>query len=301
MIWDKKGLVFCADNQFDWMSKFATLPIAIHLEDDLYRIYFSTRDKSNCSHAAFIEIDINSPNKINRISSKPLLSPGKIGLFDDSGVQPCSILFHDNKLYMYYAGWCLSSKIPFHTYLGLSISEDNLNFTKVSKVPILDRSNIDPYSIGWCFVMKENNKFVMWYESNIDWKNSNSRQGQYFNIKYATSDDGINWKREGVVCLDLLENETILSRPSVLFDNGIYKMWYSYKQNYKYRIGYAESNNGIRWERKDKEVGIHLSDSGWDSEEIEYPFVFKHKSDIYMLYNGNGYGRSGFGIAKLIQ
>ena len=36
---------------------------------------------------------------------------------------------------------------------------------------------------------------------------------------------------------------------------------------------------------------------GGDSEMIEYPFVFDHDGQRFMLYNGNGYGRSGFGVA----
>jgi hypothetical protein len=41
-----------------------------------------------------------------------------------------------------------------------------------------------------------------------------------------------------------------------------------------------------------------VSDSGWDSEMVCYPYVFKHNDNIYMLYNGNRYGLSGFGIAR---
>ena len=77
-------------------------------------------------------------------------------------------------------------------------------------------------------------------------------------------------------------------------------MWYSYKVNSKYLIGYAESLDGVAWKRMDEEVGINLSIGGWDSEEIEYPHVFDHLDTRYMLYNGNNFGRTGFGIAKLI-
>ena len=86
--------------------------------------------------------------------------------------------------------------------------------------------------------------------------------------------------------------------PACLKEDGIYKMWYSYRGQ-SYRIGYAESADGIRWERKDDLVGLDVSTSGWDSEMIEYPFVFDHGSRRYMLYNGNGFGRSGLGLAVL--
>ena len=75
-------------------------------------------------------------------------------------------------------------------------------------------------------------------------------------------------------------------------------MWYCYAID-NYRIGYAESEDGIAWERKDDEVGIDISESGWDSEMIEYPFVFEHKGRKHMLYNGNEYGKEGIGYAVM--
>ena len=78
-------------------------------------------------------------------------------------------------------------------------------------------------------------------------------------------------------------------------------MWYSFKDPaIGYRMGYAESNDGIKWTRMDNEVGIDVSKKGWDSEMIQYPYVFNHKNNKYMLYNGNGYGENGAGLAILI-
>jgi len=77
-------------------------------------------------------------------------------------------------------------------------------------------------------------------------------------------------------------------------------MWYCYRGGTDmYRAGCAESKDGIDWERKDAEAGIDVSESGWDSEMICYPCVFEHKGQRYMLYNGNDYGRTGFGLAIL--
>jgi hypothetical protein len=64
-----------------------------------------------------------------------------------------------------------------------------------------------------------------------------------------------------------------------------------------YRIGYAESGDGVEWERKDEQAGIDVSPSGWDSQMVAYPFVFEHADATYLFYNGNGFGREGFGYA----
>jgi predicted GH43/DUF377 family glycosyl hydrolase len=114
-------------------------------------------------------------------------------------------------------------------------------------------------------------------------------------IKYATSSDGIHWEREDLVAIPLqLSDEYAISRPCVIKEEKGYSMWYSYRVG-SYRIGYAESADGIHWDRKDGEVGIDVSESGWDSEMIEYPFVFDHKGERYMLYNGTG-SQTGIGL-----
>jgi hypothetical protein len=73
-------------------------------------------------------------------------------------------------------------------------------------------------------------------------------------------------------------------------------MWYSYRGD-RYRLGYAEPADGLHWQRKDEEVGMGVSESGWDSEMVEYPYVFDHRGKRFMLYNGNGYGTNGIGPA----
>jgi hypothetical protein len=120
-----------------------------------------------------------------------------------------------------------------------------------------------------------------------------------YHIKYAESRDGINWEREGLVAIDFAnDQEYAISRPSVIHDSDRWRMWYSFRGQ-SYRIGYAESENGRQWKRLDAQVGINVSTAGWDSEMIEYPFVFDHKGQRYLLYNGNGYGKTGFGLAVL--
>ena len=80
-------------------------------------------------------------------------------------------------------------------------------------------------------------------------------------------------------------------------------MWYSYRGQPSittYRIGYAESPDGVHWSRMDEKMhSLDVSEGGWDSEMICYPYVFDHKGKRYMLYNGNGYGKTGFGLAVL--
>ena len=298
MKWVKKGLIFKPEGQFDWVITHAMCPIPERIGEDLYRIYFSGRDKLNRSLVGYVEIDINEPQNILYISEKPVLGLGALGCFDDNGVTPSWIVNHEGKKYLYYIGWNKGSTVRMGLVAGLAISQDGgKTFERVSKAPLLERTDMEPYSIltAPC-VLIGNETWRMWYVSGVVWLTPDLPR---YNIKYAASKDGIHWEQEGVVCIDFRsEDENNLGRPCVVKENGVYKMWYSYRGE-SYRIGYAESKDGIDWERKDDEAGIDVSESGWDSEMIEYAYVFEHKGRKYMLYNGNGYGKTGFGYAIL--
>ena len=301
MKWKKLGRIFCPNNNFDWMVSHAANPFAEHLYEDIFRVYFSCRDINNRSSVAYIEINLNNPDDVLKLSGKPLIVPGSRGAFDDSGVTIACIVNVGRKNLLYYLGWFLGVTVPFRNSIGLAIAEeDSMIFEKYSEVPIVNHNEIDPYSLSYPWIIKED-KFRMWYGSNLRWgKEDGIRDyGMEFVIKYAESQDGINWVRHGKVCIDFKSSdEYAISRPSVLKDDNIYKMWYSYRGR-KYRIGYAESDDGMNWTRKDEEAGIDVSRQGWDSEMIEYPHVFDHKGKRYMLYNGNDYGKTGFGLAVL--
>lgn len=301
MKWDKLGCIISIDHNYDWMKSHAALPTVEQLSRDIYRVYFSPRDKNSRSHIASFDINMNEPFEIMNLSTESLLAPSENGLFDDAGVLANCVVDVKGKKHMYYTGWSLGVTTPFYTYCGLAIwDEKSKKYKKIGKVPILDRTNDDPYSIGTCYVLDHDGKYKMWYESRESYCQETGKD--LFVIKYAESKDGLLWERPNIKCIvPSNSEESMIARPSVIIENGIYKMWYSFKVNNKYRMGYAESRDGINWIRKDKEVGIRRSGSGWDSEEIEYPCVFDHKGNRYMLYNGNGYGKTGIGLARLMK
>jgi predicted GH43/DUF377 family glycosyl hydrolase len=299
MTWEKLGRIFYAKRQKQWMHSHTAVPIPLQLNGNFYRIYFATRDSLNHPHIGYIEIDIDEPERVLKISNNYVLGPGPKGYFDDNGVYPGCIVEHENKLLMYYLGRSNGDSPLYYMSIGLAVSDDEgKTFKKIYKAPIMARSEFDPWMVSTAFVMKEPGVWRMWYLSGIGWDGGTENPHSFYHIKYAESKDGSEWKRDGLVCIDLRENETNIASPSVVKENGIYKMWYSYVfQSKEYRIGYAESSDGYTWARKDAKVGIDLSTSGWDSKSMAYPYVFKHKGKKYMVYSGNGFGREGFGIA----
>jgi len=309
MDWIKKGLIFTVDKNHDWMQTHAQVPLVDDISDGRLRIYFGTRDKFNRTSITYIEVEAENPQNILYIHDISILSLGNPGAFDEDGIMPSWIVTFNNKKYLYYLGWNKGSSVSYRLANGLAISEDDgQKFQKISEGPIMDRSIIDPYSVSNQSILIENEVWKMWYMSFVKWEVVNGIPEPYYLIKYGESKDGIQWETKGQVCIDFKSpDECGISRPCVLKEDGIYKMWYSFRgiKNYRtdkknsYRIGYAESEDGIHWIRKDEQVGIDVSENGWDSEMIAYPFVFNVKDKKYMFYNGNGFGKSGFGYAVM--
>ncbi len=302
MKWIKKGLILVPD-KFGWMFTHAQNPFPESLGQDFYKIYFASRDDKGMSRTGFVVINIKCPKKILEISQKPILDLGDLGCFDDCGVMSSCLLNVGNKKYLYYSGWKQEVLTPFSFFIGLAISEDaGKTFSRYSKAPVFGRTKEDPYLTAMPWVIIENDIWRMWYVSCTGWEivSGSNKPKHYYHIRYAESQDGFNWKSEGTVCVDFRKDEYAIARPVVYREDSLYKMWYCHRGGIDtYRAGYAESKDGISWTRKDDQVGIDVSPSSWDSDMICYPCVFGHQGEKYMLYNGNGYGKTGFGLAIL--
>lgn len=303
MKWKKLGLIV-TPGRFTWIMTHAQNPFAIKTDEETYKIYFAGRDKYNRARGGFAEININNPKEIISFNQKPILDLGEFGCFDDSGIMPSTLVKYNGNQYMYYTGWSQAVVTPFTFYIGLSISKDGgRTFRRYSKAPVLGRSITEPFLTCSPWVVIENGIWKMWYVSGTGWKipsNNDPKLKHYYHIRYVESKDGLNWNPKNIICIDFRDDEYAIARPTVYKENNIYKMWYCYRGGYEtYRAGYAESKDGLQWERKDGEAGIDVSETGWDSEMICYPYVFEHKDKKFMLYNGNSYGKSGIGLAIL--
>lgn len=305
MKWKKQGRIIQMEQfkSVPWMESHLQLPVPLKLKNGNYRVYFSSRFKGK-SLPTFVDLDKDTLKIIYR-NEEPLLSIGNPGFFDDSGVMFSSVVEYDDKIYMYYIGWNLSVSVSYHNSIGLAISEDGgLSFKRYSEGPILDRSLTDPIFVSSPYVLKQKGNWILYYLSCKAWIQGEKKLEPVYDIRYAESADGICWLvPKNNVCIT--GTEEAISQPYVIRESNIFRMWYStrgildYRKNKdnSYRIGYAESLDGIKWIRKDDEAGITVSDDGWDSEMIAYAGVLKEKDRYIMFYNGNGFGESGIGYA----
>jgi hypothetical protein len=295
--WVKHGLIFDECH--------AQLPVA-DVYDDFIRIYFSTRiDKR--SRPMFIDVDKSNPKNILCKSMNPILELGRPGTFDWAGVMPTAIVRHGELKYLYYIGWSVREDVPYHNNLGLAISNDNGNcWKKISEGPIFHTSLMEPGYIGTIDVLIEGRKWHGWYLSCRNWVLIDGKMEPVYDIKYATSQDGVNWTPSGITAIKLEKNEGGISAARVILTNNGFKMWFSVrnKENYRsdpnnsYRIKTATSMNGTDWVRNN-DTEIEISKEGWDDTMTCYPYIISQagEPDI-MFYNGNGFGATGIGYAK---
>ncbi len=283
--WKKSGLVFKPQEikGRTWLNEFAQAP-AVLVFDKFVRVYFACRPLPDekgmyVSYTGYVDLNRSNLHEVLNVSEKPIFELGELGTFDEHGTYPVSVIRREKDILAYYAGWSRCESVPFNIAIGAAISNDEgKSFTKLGKGPILS------YSPEEAFIVEIVNK-----------------------IRYATSDDGLNWTRNYV---DIIENRVeeneCQASPDVFYYKNKYHMFFCYRHSLDfrsrekgYRIGYAVSDDLVNWTRDDSKVGIDVSDEGWDSEMISYPHVFELDGKVYMFYLGNQVGRQGFGLAEL--
>ncbi len=306
MKWVKKGLIFNVSGQHGWMNSHAQIPTVL-VRDDTLRIYFATRPQPGLSLTAFVDVDINEPRRILYLHDRPVLELGKPGMFDEQGVMPSYVCENDGKVWLYYGGWSRRTMVPYSNWTGLAVSDDGgVSFRRAFPGPILDRTPSEVFSATASFILRQGKEWHMWYASGEGWIEVNGKLEEYYVIKYAHSMDGINWARENRKLLPSHREYEPTHRPTLFFEDGKHHMFFCHRgisdfrdgEN-SYRMGYAWSSDLKNWIREDENCGLSVSPGGWDSSMTAYPYIVTVKGKVLMFYNGNGFGRSGFGYAEL--
>lgn len=301
MRWIKKGFIYGPGPTLLWAKDSALTPTPLLLDEETIRIYAGFRDASGVSRIGFVDLDSSAPNIIKRVSSQPALNIGSNGMFDDNGVILGDVVRVGGDIRMYYVGFQLVSKVKFLAFSGLAISKDGgSTFERYALAPILDRANDSLFIRAIHSVLRIGDYFHIWYASGNEWEIINGAPYPQYRIRHTISADGLSISSEGSVCIDIEGLEYRIGRPRVFQLGDKFFMHYTRgSTDGQYLAGLAESFDGISWRRIDSELGISLSQSGWDSKHLCYPALLTVKDKIYMFYNGNDMGKAGFGYAEL--
>lgn len=252
-----------------------------------------------------------SMKKIINISKNEIISLGNLGCYDEHGIFPFNVLRDKDLVLGYIGGWSRRVSVSVETSIGLAISKDDgITFKRIGDGPVLTSSLDEPFLVGDPFVKKIGSLYYMWYIYGVDWKSYKNDVGnqRIYKIGYAVSKNGIDWKKGGKQIIeDKINSDECQALPTVFFYKDKYHMYFCYRnasdfRNNKknsYKIGYAYSSDLKEWIRNDELSGIDLGSDGWDSEMQCYPHIFDCDGNFFMLYNGNNFGKYGFGLAEL--
>lgn len=317
MKWKKVGKIFdpTMHKLANQCFAFAQSPQTIVFED-FVRIYFSTREKDATgkylSHVAFVDFD-KEFESILQVSEKTVIPLGKLGCFDEHGIFPVNVLKHQNRIVAYTTGWNRKVSVSADASIGFAESFDGgLTFKKLGNGPILTATLHEPFLVCDAFVAYFERQFHMWYIFGTKWSSFSEGQApdRVYKIAHATSNDGITWIKEGrKIISDKINDEECQALPSVIYHDGLYHMVFCYRhasgfrtdKEKGYRLGYAYSTDLKNWTRDDLQLGLEISEHDWDSDMQCYPHFFKIDNQVYLLYNGNEFGKTGFGLARLEQ
>lgn len=318
MKWRKLGQIFNPrDHQLiSNCQEFAQSPQVLVL-DDAVRVYFSTRERDAStgkflSHMAYAEFSKDF-SRVLRVNSEPVIPLGELGTFDEHGIFPMQVLPVGDEVWGYTCGWSRRVSVSVETAIGLAISRDGgKTFQRTGPGPVLGPSPQEPFLVGDGFVQQVDGRFHMWYIFGTHWTQyaAGEAPDRVYKIGHAISADGVNWVKneEGRrIISDRLGEDECQALPTLIKIGARWHMFFCYRHAYGfrtdpsrgYRIGHAWSDDLQHWTRDDEEPGLAMEPGQWDSDMMCYPHVCQVEGRVYLLYNGNQFGRQGFGLAVL--
>jgi len=129
-------------------------------------------------------------------------------------------------------------------------------------------------------VIYNNGLYEMWYSG---W------DGKHWRILYANSSDGLNWDN---FTLALGKSTGGLwdiggaATPTVILEDGVYRIWYEAYNKSVWQVGYGESTTGkAPWNNMSLAVVVG-SQGVYDSSQIYTPVVYTVGGLKHMLYSG---------------
>jgi len=300
MRWRKLGPLYTPDGSQAWAHSHAMSPTPLAVSDNVVRLYVAHLDEHSVGRIGYVDVELSNPTRPTAVAQHPVLDIGAPGTFDDSGVVPLCAVRAGTQIRLYYSGFQLHRKIPYTIFSSVAVSDDGgASFKRISDVPALDRIPGEVFFRAAPWVTYDNGRWRMWYIGGGAWtEDENGKMLPRYSLRHTESVDGIDWRNSSVECLTpRAPLEIGFGRPFVQRHASGYRMWFSIREREGYHLGYATSTDGLVWTRDDDETGIAQSETGWDSEMVCYAAIVPTPDEWLMFYNGNGYGRTGVGVA----
>lgn len=303
MRWDRLGLVWTAPQGTGRTGALQPTPLVL---DDRIRVFAGCRDAAGASEVWWVDLDPADPTRVLGEASYPALAAGPPGAFDAAGVVPCAVAQVDDVVRLYYAGYQPPGGPGerFRVFSGLATAPVDRTdiFVRASHTPLLYAGPGERlFRVVHSVRRRPGGGWRCWYGAGHEFRQGRTKLLPVYDIRQMHSPDGVTWPDEGEVAVPLgSPDEHRVGRPYVVAHDGGWRMYFGAgTEATTYRLTFADSADGRRWRRHDGRLGLDVGAAGWDSEMTAYPAVVTTPAGTFLLYNGNGYGRDGFGVAVL--
>ena len=240
---------------------------------------------------------------VNKFAHGPVIKSGPPGSWDSKDITSPKVLFHDGTYHMWYTGINTKGQMA----IGYATSPDGINWTKFAGNPVLttgEEGEWDVALVGGAEVVFHNGKYHMWYNGA---RSMPADDGLLVDIGYATSRDGVHWTKleenpciRGVYASGM--RQVSVYAPSVIWDEGGFKMWYTTLVKNGLSINMASSGDGSSWQMNSANPAVQASD--WRFDFVGEPQVIREKSGYKMYFTSSvndntelAYVTSGDGLA----
>ena len=224
------------------------------------------------------------------VGTRPVLGPG-LGTVNDPFVMK------EGELYRMWFSW-RKGRVLAYTESRTGADWDNVQVVLTA----VKGSCWEGHEVCRPTVLKKNGLYHMWYTGMMYPTEINAARSC---IGYASSEDGIVWKRREVPVMvpDNDWENIAVAHPHVLWDDerNCYRMWYcAGRQHEPDAIGYAESEDGLQWKKSAENPVFSPTDEHyWEIGKVSAPYVLKEDGWYYMFYQGmDGDLIAGEGLAR---
>jgi hypothetical protein len=237
-----------------------------------------------------------------------LLDCGPPGTFDHGGASPSAALWVDGQVRLYYIGVSRREDVRGQTAIGLAVSDDGLTFRKAFSGPVHGIGPFDPCFTTAPTVRRMREGYRMWYVSGTEWRPVHGKMEPFYEIRSTHSSDGFIWDARSQTTIALRAPAAGYGRPWVAEGNDGLRLWFSRRgEVYRgvgdgaYRLAsiLADEHGGFSGAAEPVAYENPPETSDFDSWMQAYACVVPHRDDLIMFYNGDDFGRTGFGWARL--
>lgn len=283
-----------SSNFFQWAGD----PFVL-IDGSEYKMWFGANVRDGITNIGYAT---SSDGKEWKIYPVPVLKKGDEGQWDDFSVETPSVVKNSDGTYeMWYTGaGGIADESDPSTWeaashkIGYAKSNDGINWDRHYE-PVLNVEFDNPEKWDYVgkadpMIIKDNNIYKLWYTGAgiIDDK-------MVLQIGYATSDDGINWKKhKNNPVFTLGESKAwddgSVSTPSVFYEGDQYVLLYTgidkpEKGVESGSIGCATSDDGINWVRESNPCLTKGEKKEFDNAGLWGPHGL-YNNNIYEVWYG---------------